>query len=65
MDRHLIGGEVVIDEQTEPGSTASSSIKAEPTPIVIAPITWLRRLGLMIRPAAHTASIRRSRVAPV
>ena len=34
--------------------------------MVIAPMTWLRAvLGLRMRPAAHTASMRRTRVSPV
>ncbi len=35
-------------------------------PIVIAPMTWLRAVfGFRMRPAAHTASIRRTRTSPV
>src|SRR5882757_8236785 len=34
--------------------------------MVIAPITWLRAVvGLRMRPAAHTASMRRTRISPV
>ena len=41
-------------------------MSAAPTPIVIAPITWLRAVfGLRMRPAAQTASMRRTRVSPV
>ena len=47
-------------------STASSSISAAPTPIVIAPMTWLRAdFGFRMRPAAQTASMRRTRISPV
>jgi hypothetical protein len=38
-------------------------MSAAPTPIVIAPITWLRAVfGFRMRPAAQTASIRRTRI---
>src|ERR1700721_257648 len=41
-------------------------MSAAPTPMVIAPVTWLRAaFGLRMRPAAQTASMRRTRISAV
>ncbi len=56
MNRHLIPRHIVINERAKRLSTASSSISAQPMPIVIAPMTWLRAVfGFRMRTAAHTA----------
>ncbi len=41
-------------------------MSAAPTPMVIAPMIWLRAaLGFRMRPAEHTASMRRTRISAV
>ena len=66
MDRHFVAGEIVIDEEAAPLVDRELLHQRAPTPIVIAPITWLRAdFGLRMRPAAQTASMRRTRISPV
>ena len=64
--RHVVLGEVVVDEVAERASMTPSSCSAIDSPMVMPPMSCERAVsGLTMRPAANTPSIRGTRTSPV